>query len=264
MRIKLLIYVILIFGASSNLVAQKNKIDGKDPKSLFAKLKEHEFNYSSIKARFDLTITTKKAKNNAKGFLRIKKDSIIWISISGMGFEVARFSLTPDTIKMLDRLHSTYFINHFKFINKIVDADVDFDMLQAFITGNDFSYYEYDKFKSDQNKDGNYELNTIGRRKLKKSLNDSLQPTLLTEEITLDSANYKIIKHHIKDVKGNKQFEVDYTEFMKENGQIVPKSIIIEIKAKENIKIEITFTKYELDTPQEFPFAIPEQYQNSN
>lgn len=257
------IIFILLLGSSS--YAQKDGMVGKDPEFLFKKLKEHEFKYNSIKARFDVNITTKKSKFAAKGFLRIQKDSIIWVSLSaGMGIEVARLALTPDTIKLLNRWESTYFINHFKFINKIVDADVDYDMLQAFITGNDFSYYEFDKFTSGLGKDGRYEMNTIGRRKLKKTLNDSLQPTLLIEEISLDSATYKIVRHRIKDVKGNKQFDVEYLDFIQENGQLLPKTMLVNIKAKENLQIEIIFTKYELDVPLEFPFTVPEKFQSTN
>lgn len=255
--------LLVFFSLCAN--AQNGATKEIDSKFLFEKLKEHEFKYNTIKARFDVTITTKKSKFAAKGFLRIKKDSIIWVSLSaGMGIEVARLSLTPDTIKLLNRWESTYFINHFKFINKIVDAEVDYDMLQAFITGNDFSYYEFDKFNTGIDKEGHYEMNTIGRRKLKKTLNDSLQPTLLIEEISLDSANFKIIRHHIKDVKGNKQFDVDYTEFLSENGQLAPKNMLVTIKAKENIQIEITFTKYELDIPLEFPFTVPDKFQSTN
>lgn len=264
--LKSIVVIITILAFSSCKHAQeisKDAVKDKDPQFLFSKLKENEFKYSWIKAKFDATITTKKNTNSFKGFLRVKKDSIIWLSVSpALGIEIARLSVTNDSVKLLNRLESTYFIKHFKYLSKMVDADIDFDMLQAFLTGNDFSYYENDKFKANIDKD-NYKLNTIGRRKLKKSMTDSTS-TVLVEEILLDPVTYKISKHHIKDVKENKQFITSYLEYMDIEGQKVPKSILIEIKGKEDITLKIDFVKYELNQELDFPFSIPEKYQNAN
>ena len=41
--------------------------------------------------------------------LRMRKDSVIWISASAfLGIEAARLLLTPDSFKMINRLNSTY------------------------------------------------------------------------------------------------------------------------------------------------------------
>ncbi|MEI7594316.1 MAG: DUF4292 domain-containing protein [Bacteroidota bacterium] len=259
----LILFMLSIFSCKQSAEISKDAVKDKDPQFLFSKLKENEFKYDWIKAKFDATISTKKSTNSFKGFLRVKRDSIIWLSISpALGIEIARLSVTNDSVKLLNRLESTYFIKHFKYLSKIVDADIDFDMLQAFLTGNDFAYYENDKFKSSIEKD-NYKLNTIGRRKLKKAMTDSTSSVLL-EEILLNPTTYKISRHHIKDIKENKQFIVTYVEYMDINGQLLPKTLKIEIKAKEDVMLKIEFVKYELDQALDFPFSIPEKYQNAN
>ena len=261
-----LILILAILSFASCKHAQdisREAVKDKDPQILFSKLKENEFKYDWIKAKFDASISTKKSTNSFKGFLRVKRDSIIWLSISpALGIEIARLSVTNDSVKLLNRLESTYFIKHFNYLNKMVDADIDFDMLQAFLTGNDFAYYENNQFKSSIEKDS-YKLNTVGRRKLKKLKTDSTSAVLI-EEIFIDPITFKIRKHHIKDIKENKQFITSYLEFMDFNGQLLPKNIIIEIKAKEDISLKIEFTKYELNNALDFPFTIPEKYQITN
>ena len=72
-----------------------------------------------------------------------RKDSAIWISVTPvLGIEVARLLVTNDSVKMMNRLNSTYFTGNFKLINKLFNADIDYDMFQSFLVGNDFTYYE--------------------------------------------------------------------------------------------------------------------------
>lgn len=232
----------------------------KVPEQLFNNLKKNELKYEWIKAKFDASVTVGKKTNSFSGNIRIRRDSIIWISITpAMGIEMFRIILSNDSIKMLNRLESTYSVGNFKYFSDLINADVDFDMLLAFITGNDFAYYENDVFKSsiDEKK---YRLSTVGRRKLRKIEKNDSTHNPLSEDIWINTHTFKIEKHKIHDFVENRKFEAQYSNFTDMNGQWYPQHIYFEIKAKEDVVIELDFTRFEIDNPMDFPFNIPEKY----
>tara|TARA_B100000900_G_C20552820_1_gene705488 strand:- start:386 stop:1129 length:744 start_codon:yes stop_codon:yes gene_type:complete len=63
--------------------------------------------------------------------LRMRQDSVIWISVSAiLGLEAARIHLTPDTVKLINRLNSTYFIGDIKELTKRYNLHLSFYEIQ--------------------------------------------------------------------------------------------------------------------------------------
>lgn len=227
---------------------------------LFGKLKENEVKYNWLNAKFTTDIVIDKKSVQMNGMIRMKRDSVIWISLSpAMGIELARILITNDSVKVLNRLESTYYIGSFKYVDQLINADYDFDMIQAFLTGNDVSYYENDKFKS-QVENKTYLLSTIGRRKIKKSLTEQ-NPQQLTEDIWLCPETFRISKVKINEFKVNRKFDIEYSDFQKTNEQLFPYQFNLKISGEKSIALDLKYTRVTLDEVQEFPFTIPEKYQ---
>ncbi|MFA6923732.1 MAG: DUF4292 domain-containing protein [Bacteroidales bacterium] len=226
---------------------------------LFNKLQSNQFKYKWINAKFNASATIDKKEISFNGNLKIRCDSAIWFSLSAMGIEVTRILISNDSLKYIYRLKSKYFVGDFKYLNQLFNTDLDYDMLESFLTGNDFRYYENDKFKSSISKD-NYLLWTVGRRKLKKSKTDTDPSRLFIEDIWLNPENYKIIKHFINEFKQGRKLEVEYSDFRSVDGQIFPFKMNFDINAEKKINIKINFTKFVVDEPQTFPFNIPDSF----
>ena len=63
--------------------------------------------------------------------LRMRQDSVIWISVSAiLGLEAARIHLTPDSVKLINRLNSTYFIGSVKELTKRYNLHLSFYEIQ--------------------------------------------------------------------------------------------------------------------------------------
>ncbi|MDD5571914.1 MAG: DUF4292 domain-containing protein [Bacteroidales bacterium] len=227
---------------------------------LFNKLQNNLFKYKWINAKFNASATIDKKEISFNGNVKIRCDSIIWFSLSpAMGIEIARILISNDSVKLINRLESKYFTGDFKYLNQLFNTDLDFDMLQSFLTGNDFRYYENDKFKSSIYKD-NYLLWTVGRRKLKKSKTDTDPARLFIEDIWLDPETYKIIKHFVNEFKQGRKLEVEYSDFRDVGGQLFPFKINFNINAEKKINVKVNFTKFVVDEPQTFPFNIPNSF----
>jgi len=69
--------------------------------------------------------------------VRIKKDSMIWVSINAvLGFEAFRLLITHDSVKILDRLHKIARLRSVTYLQDQVHLPVDFQTLQDLLIGN--------------------------------------------------------------------------------------------------------------------------------
>jgi len=140
---------------------------------------------------------------------------------------------------------------------------LDFDMLQAFITGNDFSFYEDGKFKATVD-DDEYKLMTLGRHKLKKYVRENEEGNIIPiQNIWLDPESYKITRVVIKEiVDENRKFEAIYSEFELYEDQLFPKKAIFNIESYDNkMTITVDYGKVTIDQPLRFPYRVPDKYE---
>ncbi|MDP4266593.1 MAG: DUF4292 domain-containing protein [Bacteroidota bacterium] len=261
--IYILIYILILFFFSQcsferKVIKQPIKEQGID--FVFTHLKQNELKYEWLNIKFTADILINKQNHSLNGTIRIKKDSIVWLSLSpALGIEAFRVLITNDSLKMLNRINNTYLSTNFRFIYDFFKTTLDFDMLPAFITGNDFPYYENDKFKIsiDNHK---YLLSTVGRRKLRKvaKLNENLK--VLIQNIWLSPETFKINSMSINEIDNNKKLIAYYSNFKVIENQLFPHLVKIEISGKDKININLKYNKVIIDEKQEFPFNIPEKY----
>lgn len=75
--------------------------------------------------------------NEFNAVVRIKKDSMIWVSINALlGFEALRLQITHDSVKILDRLHKIARLRSVTYLQDQVHLPVDFQTLQDLLIGN--------------------------------------------------------------------------------------------------------------------------------
>jgi len=261
-----LVLVILIFIASSCSVQKKSykapiKEEGVD--YLLSQMKANENHFNTFSGKAIAYVTNQGKRNELKINLRIQKDSLIWVSVSaGIGIEAARIILTRDSVLFLNRLEKTYFTGNYQFISELIHARVDFDIVQAVLTGNDFSWYDYQDLKATVSND-QYQLESAHRRKLKKHQREH-EDTLQTiyQSMWLNPSSFKIEKIKIKEInKENKKIIAAYSQFKDVSEQILPMQYDITITAaQKDIIIDATFIKVVLDNKLNFPFNIPSKY----
>lgn len=95
-----------------------------------------DFNYFSARSRIEYSDGNQEVKG--KMSIRMKKDSIIWISIYGsaLNIEAMRCLITTDSIFVLDQINNTSFQYDFPTLSKRINFTVDFDLAQNMIIGN--------------------------------------------------------------------------------------------------------------------------------
>jgi hypothetical protein len=146
-------------------------------------------------------------------------------------------------------------------VNRFLNTNIDFDILQSFLTGNDLSFYENGKFKASVDK-GNYELSTAGRIQLKKFIRNTTENLrVLIQNIWIAPATFKIIHADVKDIrKPNIKLSADYGSFEPIDNQSFPRKMQFDISADNDIHVDVSFSKVSLNTPLQFPFKVPPNY----
>lgn len=263
----LFIVVGFISGCKSTEKLPKSALKDKSTDYLFEQLAINELKYEYLSARVEVKLKTNKQSNSFNARLRMKKDSVIWASITpALGIEAARIYITPDTLKFIDRINGKYFVGSYEMVNKMLDTEIDFEMLEAIIVGNNFTFFETDKFESAVGKD-HYILNTIRRRELKKEFKGVDSVRIILQNIWLNPEQYKIDRMALKDIQSNKKLEVEYSDFKDIGGQLFAHMLNIGIKARaedndnEKAQVDIEYSRVELDEEQNFPMKIPEKYE---
>jgi hypothetical protein len=229
---------------------------------LYSRLKENEFEFKWLSAKFDASYTDKKGTTDFKGQVRIKKDSVIWVTISpALGIELFRLIITQDSVRYVDRLNKEFFAGDYLLVSRFMQIDIDYDILQSLILGNDFQFYETNSFRASID-NLEYKLSTTDRRKIRKEAETlSSDPIVLLQNIWLDPESFKITRLDVKEYqKDNRKLEAAYADFLQLQGQTYPSSLMFHILADNPFGMRIAFSRVELDEPMTFPFSIPGNY----
>ena len=241
-------------------VVQPKALEEKSKDELFIQLEKNQFQYQWLSAKISTTIKTPNATNTVAVRIRMQKDSAIWISLSpALGIEVVRAYITRDSLIFLDRINERYFKGDFNYVNQLINSNLDFEMLQAMLTGNNFTFYEIDKFETRNDRD-RYVLSTIGRRKLKKEFKGQDSLNIILQDIFLSSQTWKIEEMKLRDLNSNRKLDAVYSNFIPIAEQSFPADVLFNFRAKDNIEAKLTYSKVEIDVPQTFPAGIPSKY----
>ena len=258
-----LISFLLLNACSPVRKAIKAPIKEEGAEYLFNKLKENELKFDWLSAKFSADYENNGKQNSFNGQIRIRKDSLIWISLTPMlGIEAVRILITQDSVKMINRLNDTYFIGDYEYVNRFLNTNIDFDILQAFLIGTDLQFYENGKFRASVDQ-GLYKLSTMERRKLRKfAKNNQESLKVYIQNIWLDPLSFKILQADVKELRrDNIRLEASYNKFEKIGDQLFSKGMEYVIRAENTIRVKADFSKIGINVPQLFPFKIPEKYQ---
>lgn len=242
------------------------KLNHKTAKSITKLVKDNEFKYQWIFAKADVETNIDGDTHNLDLQIKGKKDSVLWLSIKAAGglIDVAKLLITKDSVKMVIYIKKQYFVGDFNYINQLLNADIDFELLQAALFGNSADFDDDDhKLNSFVDKDKcQYVLSTERKRRLRRIITkqDSLKHSYQT--LFLNPDTYKILTNEFNDATTNRSFGANYSDFLKTDSVFAPRTVNIEIKAQKKVTAKINYVRIEINQPQKISFNIPKSYES--
>lgn len=203
--------------------------------------------YKNLQLKAKMHYESADQKQNFTVNFRLKKNEVIWASISGFGLEVARALITPDSVRAIDKFNKRVYLYTFKDLQKLINIDVDFNTLQQIIIGNAIAVdgkiadiKELAGISTFFIKGADY-TNQLSYNKFDSTLKQIQVQTMRpvsSSSILINLTNYKqeekyklytYREYHIQDVKGAAQLIMD-------------------------------INKFEFDQEIDFPFKVPANY----
>lgn len=239
-------------------------LDFKNAKTLTTNLKSNEFKFDRLKAKLSIDATIDSSSNSFSMSLRMKKDSIIWMSLSKLGIEGARMLITKDSVKFINTLKKQYFSGDFNFLSQYLNTDLDFEAIQSLLIGNSVTFYdEAEKIKPGID-NCQYTLGTIRKFKLRRVMAKGKELKDAVQSIYLIPETFKIARILFYDFNPDRRLDAQFGGFAvpeKSNNQLFPYKMSYVIKAEKQVAIAIDYDKVQLDEELSFPFKIQDNYE---
>lgn len=243
--------LIILFILSGALTSCKKQIYSFNPFEK-KKINVSEINFDYFTAKSKIKYLDGEEGFNAIANIRIKDDSIIWISVSpGIGVEILRAIITPDSIFVINRLKKEFIAISIDSIRHQLNFNLNYSMLQSILLGNLI-------------------LPRVQNEKILKS-GDYYHLKQQNDDISVDNfvnlKSMKIEKVSITDDSTRNYMNVDYHSFQKIDSVLFAMDNSISLfytdKAKtNNTQIIFTYTKASFaDKKVKFPFNVPNRYE---
>ncbi len=245
------------------VIRENKKLVERTADELLSLINQNSFNADWMAAKAEVESNVDGKKNSFDITLRMRKDSVIWVSISPLlGLEAARVMITRDSVKFMSRLNKEYQVSDYNFLNNWLRMNIDFDIIQGILTGNIFAYKK-NKFSSVyENEDRYYILSTLSRRKLKRAMEEKDPNKPVVQDMWVSDENFRIIKLSIEDDRIKKSLVTEYSNFKATPAGEFPYESKTNISAEKKSDFSISFKKVIVNEPQQFPFNIPGSYKN--
>jgi hypothetical protein len=242
----------------------KCKLDFKTAKALIRHVKENEFSFDWLMAKANVETLIDGEEKSFDIRVRMRHDSLMLITIQALSLvDVAKVWISRDSVKLVDYIHKTYFVGDFNYINEMLNADLDFEVLQAVFFGNSAEFYSEDesKLKSVIDRQNcQYLLSTERKRRLKRIKNGDSELKKALQTLTLHPENFKILRNEFIDPSNNRTFTANYKRFVLKDSVYAPYHVDIDIVAEKKANVKIEYVRIEKNVPQKLSINIPPKY----
>ena len=266
---KLVSYLLISFVMFGAFTACKSKDpilnlkpDNRKTAQLLNELNDNRFAPEFLSAKASVKFKRDEATNSFKANIRMQKDSIIWMSISAVGYEAARLMLTPDSIFLMNRTERNYYKGNLDYISEKLDINLSFQMVQNLLLGNAVGLDSLDNIKRSNAKDS-YLLSSLNKRKVKqlKQKPEKFDQNEVFYNNWIQPDYLRVVKISIFDLRTDQSALFKYSDYKPIEQQQVAHQINIAIQAAQTAALDIDFSRISIEDELTFSFRIPSKYE---
>lgn len=200
--------------------------------------------FTELRLRSEADISSATLTQKVPLTIHIRKDSIIWASVS-IGLELARAKITKDSLIFLDRFNRKAYIGTWEELSRTSGFDLNYNLLQAVLTGGMLFPAE----AKDEVEPGS------GISLIRQVRNG------ITFESRIDNSVHKVFEVRGNDALRGSALELGFKRFITQNEQLIPSVISMLLTGRSNARLEITHSRIEfMEGGLSFSFGIPGSY----
>lgn len=245
-----------LFGCKTSKKTTSAGLTGIESTSEFISLiEENVVKYETLTARLNVEISMKDNNISSRAELKMVKDSALQISVQPfLGIEMFRIELTPDSVKMIDRMNKRYVADNYSNLKGQTPIEFNFYNLQALFTNQIFLPGQKNITKKHLN-----------RFKLSQEENGSVikvADAMNLMYIFAANANGKITSTTVNDAQDRYQVLWNYNDFRTTAGEMFPMKMDIQLQENEVYKggARIEFSRIQLNQRITMEMNVPSKY----
>jgi hypothetical protein len=218
-------------------------------RAAFHQIDLNHIDFHTFNAKVKVNYTDSKQSNyDFNAFIRMKEDSVIWLSINAaLGIEAFRVLIRPDSVYIMDKLGKTIQYKSLEYLRDIAQLPIDFYTLQDLILGNPV-FLDSTNVVTYKETETTTSLATLG--------------AFFKHLITARKGDFAILHSKLDDVDvvRNRTADFTYEDFIKVNGKNFSTKRTITISEKNKLNVDLNFKSVDFDKNLSYPFPVPRNY----
>lgn len=284
----LLIATLFIVSCKTRRAVERSPLFPLSENAIIDLVDQNSFQYHTYSSKLAVSADTPDQKGSFKVNMRMKKDTVIWMSVTpALGIEAVRVLIQPDTLMFINKMKNQYFAGGYSSIDSLLQYATKFEFLENLLVGNAVEIEPGEKYNSVVD-NLYYVLQTKVKQKVKKVIETSIIPSkrdslygevlkpkkfgkvtekladedLIVKRYYIRASDFRIYRVNIDDLQYGRFVQISYSNFEEINGQVLPLKIDIDIRTPdETSKMVIEHSRIKIDESQSYPFKIPDSYE---
>lgn len=181
------------------------------------------------------------------GTIHAKKDSLIWMNVRKIGFEVARVLITRDSVYVIDRFNNQYTVEPLDYITRTLQLPADLSMIQDIIWGNPV-FFGKGPYQWAQDTDFYHLYNDQASVKS----NYWMQPE-----------KFRLTRMSFDDPATARKISIEQDDFQPLNDKeyfSYFRRLNLSSRETGDVAVELQFSNVEYNVPKDIKFEIPDRY----
>lgn len=186
-------------------------------------------------------------KYDVNVFVRMKKDSLIWVSVNGaLGIEGMRLLINKDSVYILNKLDKEYQVRSINYLQEIAALPLDLHTVQQLIIGNpvflDSNIVSYAASGS--------EISLLNEGQWFRHL------------IAINNNDHVVVHSKLDDVNElrSRTCFLTYSDYETDKGVKFATNRTISVTEKTRLDVKLNFKQYAFNETLSYPFSVPKNY----
>lgn len=246
---------------------------------LIRNIENNAFDYKhlSIK-RISCQFDNGKSQTSFRASIWAEKDKRITVMLTKLNIPVGRLWLTPDSVKFINYLEKTYFLDDYSYLSSVMDMDLDFETVHAILSNNIFSLQDEKREKENRDYEtkidsGMYVLESVRKmnrkpenlpmneRRQARRARKLVEPGPVHQSVYVDPVTYKLRKITLDDLQNARKLNISFLDYTEVEKQLYPGEIDLNLVSPETkMELNIRFAGFSLEKEKEINFKVPEKF----
>lgn len=239
---------------------------------LIRNIENNAFDYQhlSIK-RINCQFDNGRVSTTFKASLQAEKDEQITLMLSKLNIPVARLWLTPDSVKLINYLEDSYYLDDYSYLSSMLNMHLDFNMVNAIISNDVFSVGNQNK-DAEENyqssvENGMYVLQSVRNGQLEQSKavrrfnRGERQGGSVLQTMVVDPVTFKLHRLTLEEGQSARKLSIDFSDFTPVGKQLYPGEIQLSLVSPDsNMQLKIKLGNFSLEKEKGVRFKVPEKF----